>query len=185
MVRRHERETEQLAPPATAEGAEETAAEETKAELQRRMGKARESISRTVDEIKDTVEDQYATVKATVSGILDWRETFQSEPLLWSVGALAAGFALGHTLASAEKRRRPSGKRSSVEIFADSLKEDLASIGKTLPMSSLDSRFKKVLGFGLSDLFAEIGGAKGAGKPKHVRRKTISRRKASRVRVVR
>ena len=66
--------------------------EPTKAELQRRMEEARELISATVAEIKDTVEDQYESVKETIGGVAEWRDQFQKEPLVWSLGALAAGF---------------------------------------------------------------------------------------------
>ena len=54
------------------------------------MEEARESISHTVEEIKDTVEDQYESVKETVSGVLDYREQFQKDPIVWSVGALVS-----------------------------------------------------------------------------------------------
>lgn len=174
MARRREIESG-AALPTIVEGDQET-----KAQLQRRMDEARESISQTVDEIKGTVEDQYATVKATVSGILDWREKFQSEPIVWSVAALAAGFALGHTVGAAQKRKRPSAKRSPVEVFADTLKEEIATIGKTLPMSSLDASVKRVLGFELSDLFAEIGGGKGGGKATRAARRNGARQPRSR-----
>ncbi|HEY1404914.1 MAG TPA: hypothetical protein VGB05_12350, partial [Pyrinomonadaceae bacterium] len=45
----------------------------TKAELQRRMDEARESITQTVSEIKDTVTTQYQNVRETISQSLDWR----------------------------------------------------------------------------------------------------------------
>jgi hypothetical protein len=152
----------------------------TKAQLQRRMDRARVSISDTVDEIKDTVEEQYASVKATVSGILDWREQFQNDPIVWSVGALSAGFALGYTLASAEKRRKRSRRgRSELADFADGLVDDLAKLGKNLPMPTLDPKLKRLLGFDLSDLLAEIGGKNHARKRRATRstvRKRASRR---------
>ena len=62
------------------------------------MNEARDSISHTVEEIKGTVEEQYEAVKRTVDGVLDWRKQFQEDPIVWSVGALSAGFALGYTL---------------------------------------------------------------------------------------
>ena len=78
----------------------ETASEATekvpsKQQLQRQMEKTRQSVSETVGEIKDTVNQQIATAKQTVTGIMDYREEFQKEPLVWSLGALSAGFALG------------------------------------------------------------------------------------------
>ncbi|MGH9875863.1 MAG: hypothetical protein ACRD9S_25710, partial [Pyrinomonadaceae bacterium] len=55
-----------------------------KAQLQRQMQETRESIAQTVEEIKDTVENQYESVKETVSGVLDYREQFQKDPIVWS-----------------------------------------------------------------------------------------------------
>jgi hypothetical protein len=135
--------------------------EATKEDLQRRMEDARESISQTVGEIRETVEDQYAAVKATVSGFLDWREGFQGDPILWSVGALSAGFAFGYTVGITQKsRKRPGGKASALDTFADSLVQELKNAGARLPLSSLDPKVRAVLGFDLSDLFAAIGRAK-------------------------
>jgi hypothetical protein len=135
--------------------------EATKEDLQRRMEAARESISQTVGEIRDTVEDQYAAVKATVSGILDWREGFQGDPILWSVGALSAGFAFGYTLGITQKsRRRSGGEVSALDTFADSLIQQLRKAGARLPLSSLDPQLRAVFGFDISDLLAELDAAK-------------------------
>jgi hypothetical protein len=75
---------------------EEYAEEPSKAELQRRMDEARDSISQTVGEIKETVSNQVQSVKET----LDWREQFKKRPVAWSVGAAGAGFLLGYCLAN-------------------------------------------------------------------------------------
>jgi hypothetical protein len=125
------------------------------------MEEARESISHTVEEIKDTVEDQYESVKETVSGVLDYREQFQKDPIVWSVGALAAGFALGYTLGYAHKDMKPAGrKRSEVAAFADTLVDELSTVGNSLVMPSLNAKIKQLFGFDLSDMLEEIGGAK-------------------------
>jgi hypothetical protein len=73
----------------------------TKAELQRRMEEARESISQTVTEIKDTVTNQYQAVRQSVTEALDWREQYRKRPLIWSVGALSVGFIAGYSLGGA------------------------------------------------------------------------------------
>lgn len=75
----------------------------TKEELQRRMEQARESITQTVTEIKDTVANQYQTVKETISETLDWREQFRKRPVAWSVGALSVGFLTGYCIAASVK----------------------------------------------------------------------------------
>jgi len=145
--------------------------EPSKAQLQRQMEEARESISQTVEEIKDTVEDQYESVKETVSGVLDYREQFQKDPIVWSVGALSAGFALGYTLGYAHKNMKPTGrKRSEVAAFADSLVAELSTVGNSLVMPSLNAKIKQLFGFDFSDMLEEIGGAK----------KTPGRKKSSR-----
>jgi hypothetical protein len=75
--------------------------EPTKAQLERQMKENREPLSQTVQEIKETVTEQYKSVRETVAGVVDYREQFQKEPVVWSLGALSAGFALGYTLGCA------------------------------------------------------------------------------------
>lgn len=72
----------------------------TKAELQRRMEQAREAITQTVTEIKDTVTNQYQSVRETINETLDWREQFRKRPVAWSVGALSVGFMTGYCIAA-------------------------------------------------------------------------------------
>ncbi len=75
----------------------------TKAELQRRMEEARESITQTVTEIKDTVANQYQSVRDSFTEALDWREQFRKRPIAFSVGALSVGFIVGYSIAGAFK----------------------------------------------------------------------------------
>src|SRR2546423_1854250 len=79
-----------------ARAPEQTTEEPSKEELQRRLGEARNSISHTVTEIKETVANQVQAVKDT----LDWKEQFKKRPVVWSVGALGAGFATGYCIAA-------------------------------------------------------------------------------------
>src|SRR6476660_3378496 len=81
------------APETSAEG------DLSKEELQRRMNKARDSISSTVTEIKETVANQVQAVKDT----LDWREQFKKRPVAWSVGALGVGYLVGYCVAATVK----------------------------------------------------------------------------------
>lgn len=74
--------------------------EATKAELQRRMEEARESITQTVTEIKDTVATQYQTVRESINDAFDWREQVKRRPLALGIGGLSAGLLLGYGLAS-------------------------------------------------------------------------------------
>ena len=148
--------------------------EATKEELQQRMEAARESLSETVGQIRDTVEEQYASVKAGVSGILDWREGFQQEPLLWSLGALSAGFAVGYTLGVAQKGRpRRGGKASALAAFADGLIDELKTASGRLPLPALDPKARALLGFDISEVLAEIG----TGRPARVRARAPKRKR--------
>ena len=81
----------------------------TKEQLQRRMEEARESITQTVSEIKETVATQYQNVRDA----LDWREHYRRRPLAFSLSALGvgflAGYGFGHLIVGggSESRRYP------------------------------------------------------------------------------
>ena len=95
----------------------------TKAELQRRMEEARESITQTVSEIRDTVVNKYESVKESVSETLDWREQYRKRPIAWSIGAGAVGLIVGYSIASAFK--------GDGEDYSDVWNEDYAPVQKT------------------------------------------------------
>src|ERR1041385_7135495 len=76
-----------------------TEGEPSKEELQRRLGQARDSITNTVTEIKETVAHQVQAVKDT----LDWREQFKRRPVVWSAAALGVGFCTGYCIAAFAK----------------------------------------------------------------------------------
>jgi ElaB/YqjD/DUF883 family membrane-anchored ribosome-binding protein len=77
--------------------------DQTKAALQRRMEEARESISQTVTEIKDTVVNQYQQVKENISDTLDWREQYRRHTLPFTLTAFAVGVFAGYTVMGAFK----------------------------------------------------------------------------------
>ena len=134
--------------------------EPSKAELERQMEETRESLSQTVQEIKETVSDQVTSVKETVSGVLDYREQFKEEPMVWSLGALSAGFALGYTLGYAHKNLKGSRNKSEVAAFANTLASELSTVGKTMVMPALSSKIKDLFGFDFADLLDDMGGKK-------------------------
>ena len=138
---------------------------QTKAQLQRELDKTRESLAGTVDDIKETVTERYEAIKETVGGVMNFREQFQNEPLVWSLGALSAGFALGYTTGYAHKEMKGKGKHSEVSAFTNSLVDEASLVGKTLVMPTLNLRIKELFGFDFSDLLAEIDRAK-PGAPK-------------------
>lgn len=134
--------------------------EPSKVELERQMEETRESLSQTVQEIKNTVSDQVASVKETVTGVLDYREQFQKEPMVWSLGALSAGFALGYTLGYAHKNIKGSRKKSEVAAFANTLATELSTVGNTMIMPAVSAKIRELFGFDLADLLEDMGGKK-------------------------
>jgi hypothetical protein len=132
----------------------------TKKELQHEMAKTRESVSETVDEIKQTVSRQYEAAKDTVAGVLDYRNEFQKEPLVWSLGALSAGFALGYTMGYAHKETKGGKNKSELMAFTNSLVDELSSVGSTFVMPTLNARISEMFGFNFSDVLDTIGKSK-------------------------
>jgi len=150
----------------------------TKRELQRQMEKTRESVSETVDEIKHTVNQQVAVAKKTVSNVLDYREQFQNEPLVWSLGALSAGFALGYTMGYAHKETRSSKNKSQVAAFTNSLVRELSVVGNSVVMPSLNARLKEMFGFDFAEVLDSIGAANHKPRKRKPTKKAAKRKKA-------
>jgi hypothetical protein len=146
--------------------------EPTKRELQRQMQRTRESLAETIGEIKETVEQEYVAAKQSVSGVLDYREQFKEEPLVWSLGALSAGFALGYTLGYAHKNTK-GGKQSPVVAFADSMVDELSTMGQSLVMPALNMKIRELFGFDFSELLNNMAQSKKGS------RKTPAKRKAA------
>lgn len=143
----------------------------SKKELQQEMARTRESVSETVDEIKQTVTRQYEAAKDTVVGVLDYRKEFQNEPLIWSLGALSAGFALGYTMGYAHKETKGGKNKSELMAFTNSLVDELSSVGSTFVMPTLNARISEMFGFNFSDVLDTIG------KPKKTTRKRKTEKK--------
>ena len=91
--------------------------------------------------------------------MLDYREQFKEEPLVWSLGALSAGFALGYTLGYAHKNTK-GGKHSPVAAFADSMVDELSTMGQSLVMPALNMKIRELFGFDFSELLNNMGQAK-------------------------
>lgn len=146
----------------------------SKKELQRQMERTRESVSETVDEIRETVTRQYEAAKETVAGVLDYREQFQKEPLVWSLGALSAGFALGYTMGYAHKETK-GPRQSQLTAFTDTLVDELSVVGNSVVMPALNAHIRELFGFDFSEVLDRIG----EGKKTPVRRKTTRKAKAA------
>lgn len=150
----------------------------TKKELQQQMEKTRESVAETIGEIKDTVTSQYEAAKETVAGVLDYREQFQKEPLVWSLGALSAGFALGYTMGYAHKETKTSKEKSQVSAFTNSLVDELSVVGNSLVMPTLNARIKELFGFDFTEVLQSIGKVKTTSRKRKVTKKARSRTSA-------
>jgi hypothetical protein len=163
-----------------ADAARDETGETGKAELERQLAETRESLSQTVHEIRETVTGQYEAVRETVTGVIDYREQFQKEPLVWSLGALSAGFALGYTLGYAHKNSKTSNaKHSQIAAFADSLAGELSTVGKTFVMPTLNHKIKELFGFDFADVLDDMGKAKTA-SPKRKTTKRLPKKRAGR-----
>lgn len=166
--------------PNSSEKETETEREPSKKQLQRQMEKTRESLAETVDDIKEALDQEVRAVKKTVSGVLDYREEFQKEPLVWSLGALSAGFALGYTVGYAHKNTK-HGKQTPVMAFADSMVEELSTMGQGLVLPALNRKIKELFGFEFSELLGELRGEKNRAAKKRPRKRVTSKSTRKRV----
>ena len=146
----------------------------SKKELQQQMARTRESVAETVGEIKKTVTEEVAAAKETVSNVLDYREQFSQEPLVWSLGALSAGFALGYTMGYAHKETKGGRGKSQVAAFTNSLVDELGAVGNSVVMPTLNARIRELFGFDFSEVLDSIGKA----QKKSPKRKPTRRAKA-------
>lgn len=133
--------------------------EPTKAELQRQMEEARESITETVAEIRETVSQQYdevrdriETAKETVTELLDWREQFTKNPMAWGAGAVSVGILIGIGL-SRTFDDTPKGRRrrqTEVADIAGTLLERLSHIGDAV-LPTISASLKEMFGIDLTE----------------------------------
>ena len=142
--------------------------EPSQKELQHKIGQTRDSLRTTVEAIQDKAEEQFRTVKQTVSDVLDYREEFQKDPVVWSLGALSAGFALGYTVGYSHKVAKTK-KGSQIAKFADSVVEELSHVGQRLVLPELNSKVAELFGFDFSDLLQQMRGKKQGATPKRLK----------------
>lgn len=156
-------------------------ADPEKRRLEREMQRTRESLAETIGEIKDTVEHELTAAKQTVTGVLDYREQFKEEPLVWSLGALSAGFALGYTLGYAHKNNK-RGKQSAVTTFAESMVDELSSVGQGIVMPALNVKIKELFGFDFSEVLNDLGHQKKRTRKLPAKGKSVKKAAAKRKR---
>ncbi|HYP53541.1 MAG TPA: hypothetical protein VEQ42_08370 [Pyrinomonadaceae bacterium] len=135
--------------------------EPSKADLQRQMAETRESISETVAEIREVVSNQYdtavdkiETVKETVTEVLDWREKFKENPLVWGAGTLSVGVLIGLGLARGLDDSRGGKRRgraqSTFDEVAETLISRLSGIGDAV-LPFVSGQVKEMFGIDLAD----------------------------------
>jgi len=148
-----------------------TSQEAHKKGLQRQIRRTTDSLRDTVDQIQDTAEQKYQAVKKTVSNVLDYREEFQKEPVVWTVGALSAGFAAGYAVGYSHKLAK-NKKGSQFANFADTVVNDLSQLGQRLVLPDLNAKITELFGFNFGGFLQQIGGSE-----KHTRTKRSQSRR--------
>jgi hypothetical protein len=125
--------------------------------LQRQIKQTRDSLRDTVEQIQDTAEQKYQAVKKTVSDVLDYREEFHKEPVVWTLGALSAGFAAGYAAGYSHKVAQ-NKKGSQFANFADAAVNDLSRLGQRLVLPELNAKIAELFGFNFGGFLQQIGG---------------------------
>ena len=185
------------APVAAEPVATDAAGEESpdKAELQRQMEAARESISDTVAEIKTVVAHQYEevretveTVRAEVGEVLDWRTEFERNPLVWGAGAVSIGILVGFGIAHAfddedEGARGLSKKKKGEGSTGGHIVAELSGFAD-LVLPTISSKVKELFGLDLDAYLRaahanrparEAVAKKGAGSKRVARKGTVKK----------
>ena len=134
-----------------------TSQEAHKKGLQRQIRRTSDSLRDTVEQIQDTAEQKYQAVKKTVSDVLDYREEFQKEPVIWTVGALSAGFAAGYTVGYSHKLAKDK-KGSQFANFTDTVVNDLSRLGQRFVLPELNAKVTELFGFNFGGFLQQIGG---------------------------
>jgi len=125
--------------------------------LQRQIRRTSDSLRDTVEQIQDTAEQKYQAVKKTVSDVLDYREEFQKEPVVWTVGALSAGFAAGYTVGYSHKLAK-NKKGSQFADFADTVVNDLSRLGQRFVLPELNAKITELFGFNFGGFLQQMSG---------------------------
>lgn len=125
--------------------------------LEQQIASARRSIAAGVTELKENVDDRVEGVKQTIEGVGNFRKNFAREPLVWSIGTLSAGFALGYTLGYAHKQtRRRAAKGGQLAEFADEVLDELSTVGSTLILPRLDASLQKIFDVDLRAMLEDL-----------------------------
>jgi hypothetical protein len=166
------------------------AGDPSKAELQRRMDEARDSITETVSEIKsvvsqqyEEVKDTYETVKEGVGEVLDWREQFERNPVVWGAGAVSVGILIGVGLAHLfDEEDGPRGRRKSKEPgTGERVISELTGLADAV-LPTISGKIKELFGLDLDDYMRharEKRSAATAATPKRLAPKGAAKKRAA------
>jgi hypothetical protein len=156
----------------------------TKAELQRQMEEARDSITETVSEIKsvvsqqyEEVRDTYETVKEGVGEVLDWREQFERNPVVWGAGAVSVGILIGvglsHVFDDEEEKGR--GRRKSKEPgTGERLIGELTGLADAV-LPTISGKIKELFGLDISE-YLSAANARRATRERVPQKRTAKKR---------
>ena len=103
--------------------------------------------------------------------MLDYRQEFHKEPVVWTLGALSAGFAAGYTVGYSHKLAK-NKKGSQFASFADTVVNDLSRLGQRLVLPELNAKITELFGFSFGGFLHQIGG-----NGKHTRTKRLQSRR--------
>jgi hypothetical protein len=163
---------------------------ESKQELQRRMEETRDSISETVAEIKTVVTQQYEevrerveTVREGVSEVLDWREQFERNPVVWGAGAVSVGILIGIGLSRAfdddEGPARGRRRKTREPNAGQRLMGELTGLADAV-LPTISAHIKDLFGLDLDEYLRRTRPPKQlAEKPKRAARKAAARKPAA------
>ena len=156
--------------PAAADAGESP----TRAALQRQMEEARDSITETVSEIKtvvaqqyEEVKDTYETVKEGVGEVLDWREQFERNPVVWGAGAVSVGILIGVGLAHVFDDEESGGgsgrgrRKSKEPGTGERLIGELTGLADAV-MPTISGKIKEMFGLDLSEYLSATSARRAA-----------------------
>jgi hypothetical protein len=143
-------------------GADEQAVEDSRAdekdELRRQMDESRDAISETVGEIKAVVARQYEEVRERVDSVrvaagevLDWREQFDRNPVVWGAGAVSIGILIGLGLARAIEDEEDADRAESLAGRAAS---ELTALAEAV-LPTVSAHVKELFGLDLDAYLRE------------------------------
>lgn len=128
---------------------------ESKDELRQQLEETRARMSETVAEIKSVVTHQYEDVRETVETVkegfgevLNWREHFESNPLVWGAGAVSVGILIGFGIARAFDEQDTSSRGKKSPNKAEHMIAELGGLAEVV-LPTISGKVKELFGLDL------------------------------------